>query len=314
MGSCFAQNVAGYLNINKGIAAFHFPETTHYNTVSTLQELKHLLVEPQYDRQDMWVTEEGIYAHPFRRPGFRASSYGKLKQWSDTISSQASKLLSEADIIIITLGGTEVWRHPKTKKVYLTIPFPDIFNHQMPEIAEFHNLTFQENYTALEEIYFLVRKYIPKAHIIFTVSPNRMTFTVSEKDVTLATCQGKSTLRAAVGELTDKYRDHLHYFHSYEIVEFATFPHLFFDHQQRHVSSFAVTVIMNEFVRFFCTEELEDKSEYHLVQKMIKDQTPQYHIEHGHIISISRIHRFVIKALQRLRMNRLANIIYDLRG
>ena len=51
MGSCFAQNVARYLS-QRGLNAVAFPETVHFNIRSTLQDLKHMLVSPQYSAQD----------------------------------------------------------------------------------------------------------------------------------------------------------------------------------------------------------------------------------------------------------------------
>jgi len=277
IGSCFAENVATYLE-TKSLYVHHFPDTIHFFSTSILQELKHLLVEPQYTTDDLWTTDSGLYAHPFRKPSFRTNTKEEMKVYSDRIESKALGHLKEADVIIITLGGTETWQDPKTKKPFLTIPYPDVFNTQMPGVAEFHNITFQENYDALKEIYLLLREHVPKADIIMSVSPNRMTFTVSDKDVVEATCQGKSVLRAAVGELTDRYTENLYYFHSYELIEYAKHNIDFLDREQRHVNKFGVSVAMAEFIKYFASDELQNRAEYDHVQQMVKDRAVKYHV------------------------------------
>lgn len=308
IGSCFAQNLAKYFEA-KNQHVHHFPQTIHFFTLSILQELKHLLIEPQYTMDDLWITEDKQYANPFRKPSFRTKTMEEMGKYSKAIEDQARSYLLEADVIIITLGGTEIWRNPNTKKPYLTIPYPEIFNDQMPELAEFHNLTFQENYAALEEIYFLLRKYVPQADIIMTVSPNRLTFTVSKKDIVLANCQGKSVLRAALGELTDKYQKNLYYFHSYELIEYSDHPIDFFDDEQRHVNTFAVTMIMNEFMKRFAVDELFDKSEYSLINQMVKERTGQSHVRS---ISLKRrILEITVKWLQVLGLYGIALNVYN---
>jgi len=307
MGSCFAQNVAWFLE-SKGIPAHSFPETTHYNVVSIYQDLKHLLEGHVYDDEDMLTTDDGIYANPFRKPTYRAKSLDELRAWNRAVDDRAKVYLKEADVIIITLGGTEVWRHPKTRKVYLTIPYPDVFNSRKNEVAEYYNLSFLQNANTLEDIYAMLRRHVPQAHIIMTLSPNRMTFTVSDKDVVLATCQGKSILRAAVGELTDKYQENLSYFHSYELVEYATYPSDLLDDQQRHVNSFAVSVVMNEFMKSYAQKEVFDKTEYEMIRTMLKERALDLHIRD--ISFQKRMKHVLLRVLRFLKLKRLALNLY----
>lgn len=271
IGSCFAQNVIKFL-AGKNVNGQFFPGGRYYDTASMCQEFIHLLEKPVFEENDIWKTDQGEFAHPFRDPRYRTKSVEELMKWSEDIDEKTRKLFFEADLIVMTLGGTEVWRHPVTKKVYATIPFPDVFNTQMPEIAECHTLSFNEVYSQLEKIYQLIRAHNPKANIIFTVSPHRMTFTVSDKDVELATCQGKSTLRAAIGELVDQYKENLYYFHSFEIVEYCKYPELFFDDQMRHVNDHAINTIMNEFLHYFCAKELHNERERSMLKQAMNER------------------------------------------
>jgi hypothetical protein len=251
IGSCFADRVAEYLSQTLHLPAASFGHSRQYDTASTLQTLRHLLVEPQYSWDEMFVTDQGLYAHPFRNQRYRAKTLDELQAWTNEIEDEARSELRNANLVVITLGGTETWRHPVTKKTYLTMPLPDVFNSQMPEIAEFYNLSFAENYDNLQRIYLMLREYVPQAEILITVSPVRMTFTVTGKDVAVATSQAKGVLRAAIGELADTYTDHLHYFHSYELVAYAP-PHArYFMPDDIHVSEEGVAAVMHEFGRCF---------------------------------------------------------------
>lgn len=271
MGSCFAANVISFLQSKVDTADF-FPETRFYDILSVWQALEHLFVEPQYDESNMWRTDQGQYAHPFRSPNIRYGSVEELMEADKAMNETAKKQILDANVVIVTLGGTEIWRHPQNNKAYATIPFPDVFNSQMPQIAEFHNLNFQENYECLLNIYRLLQKINPKASLIYTVSPNRMTFTVSEKDVVQATSQGKSVLRAAVGELTDTYKDRLYYFHSYELLEYADYPEIVYDQQFRHVNDFAVSVVMSEFMKYYGCNILRDELSYQEVRRIYREK------------------------------------------
>lgn len=268
MGSCFADNVVRYLVTQMGLQAASFEESRFYDPVSVLQTVKHLLVEPQYTRDDLWVTSDGRYGNPFRNPRFRAASYDELDAWTRRIEDDARGKLRAANVIVITLGGTECWRHPVTHKAYITMPFPDVFNTQMPGIAEFHSLTFSECYAALEEIYLVLRRSRPDAQIVFTVSPVRLTFTTSGKDVRVATAQSKAILRAAIGELTDRYTDHVHYFESYEAVVYGPPGLNMYREDDVHVSELAVAIVMNRFARRFIEPSLRVRSDFALVEAM----------------------------------------------
>ena len=281
IGSCFAENVVTHLRI-RGVEANFFPGGTRfYDSKSIEQTLLHLFEKPTYSDDDFYQVDDGVFGNPFRLPDKRYESLDALRADDRSINDQARKLFTEADVIIVTIGGTELWRHPKTKKAYSTIPFPDVFNQQMPDIAEPHNLTFQENYNAIENIAKITKSNNPKAKLIFTVSPNRMTFTVSKKDIVQANCQGKSVLRAAVGEYCDRQTTHVQYFHSYELLEYCEQPKVVYDRHMRHVSTFGVQVVMNEFFHYFGKTSIRDEAEYEKIRSIFKDkvdaaQIPEY--------------------------------------
>jgi hypothetical protein len=272
IGSCFAENVVKYVS-SKGIQANFFPGNSRfYDILSVKQVFEHLFHNKIYEKNDMWKTSNNEWRHPFRHPGKAYKALDSLWKEDKQINDLAKKYILSADVIAITIGGAELWRNPNTKMGYTTIPFPDVFNDQMPSLAEVHTLTFKEHLDCLDFIYKTIRRVNPKAELIFTVSPHRMTFTVTDKNIVQATCQGKSTIRAAVGEFTDTIKENVSYFHSYEIVEYTEYPELFYDSDFRHVNRFAIEVIMNEFMRLFSNSELCNEEYYNKIVTMYRDK------------------------------------------
>ncbi len=303
IGSCFAENVIKYVS-SQGVKADFFPGNSRfYDILSVKQVFEHLFHNEIYGKEDMWRTSDDNWRHPFRHPGKKYSSLDRLWKEDQQINNLAKKQITGADIIVITIGGAELWRNPKTKLGYTTIPFPDVFNEQMPDVAEVYSLTFLEHLDCLNFIYKTIRAVNLKADVVFTVSPHRMTFTVSDKSVVQATCQGKSTIRAAVGEFTDRVTEKAHYFHSYEIVEYAEYPELFYDSQFRHVGRFAIEVVMSEFMRLFADHQLynedhykkitgmyKEKKDLAAVQEVIKEQKQKFNV----IDTVNRIKKAIL--------------------
>ena len=265
IGSCFAQNLALFLS-NKGLDVSHFPDTIHFFPASIRQELEHLTDNREFST--IWETDRGLFADPFRKPSMRFSSPKELRSYAEKIREESLLGIKRADVIVITLGGIECWRHPVSKEVYLTIPFPDVFNSQMPQIAELYTQTYAEVVTDLERTVDLVKELNVDATIIFSVSPNRLTFTCTEDDILTVNHKGKSILRAALEEII-KPKKRVFYFHSFELIEYSPHRLLLFDKDHRHVSDLAVGIVMTEFLRCFSRADLFDASEYELSRQVL---------------------------------------------
>jgi len=309
MGSCFADNVVGFLRRELGVEASSFAKSRFYDPVSIRQAVQDLLTGPHFSRDDMFVTEEGLWVNPFRDPKRSFASYEELAAWTRGVDEEAAAALRRADVLVITLGGTENWRHPGTGKTYVTIPFPEVFNSQMPGIAEFHHLSHAETLEALENVYQLLRQHLPDTHLILTVSPVRMAFTVTDLDVRVANCYAKSVLRTAVGELTRRHANHLHYFHSYELFEYDADPARLFASDQRHPTDAAVSMVMSHFAHHFVARDLLASAGYDVIQRMLSDGQ-----------DLARIHRagrvdpaaLLIGALRTVGLHGPARAVYRL--
>jgi len=271
MGSCFADNVVRFLSRECGIDASAFGESRFYDPASMLQTSRHLLENPQYAASEYFRTADGQWAHPFRNPRYRAKTEKEINDWTSLIENDARRKLTGANVIVLTLGGTETWRDPNTQKTYITIPFPDVFNvesnkHRM----EFHNLSYEETRDAIQSLIDVIQRGCPNADIILTVSPIRMTFTCTDMDVRVATSRSKSVLRAAVDAVLDKKPQRVHYFHSYEIVNYAPSASAFFAEDGIHVTDHAVKRVMHEFSRQFIDNSVLDRTGFFLTEEMLQ--------------------------------------------
>lgn len=304
VGSCFAENVVIFLKA-AGVDASFFPDGTRfYDALSIAQTFRHVLDTPVYSKADLLQHDDGTWCSLFRLPFRSFASPEMVIAEIETADAQARERISNADVLIITTGGAEIWRDRKTKRGFVTIPPPDIFNRQMPDIAEVHNLSVAEHLDCYRDIVRLVGKANPKAQLVFTISPHRMTFSVAGKDVVEATSRGKAVIKAALSELIEDNHDNVHYFPSYEMVNYAPRQDRLFDHQLRHVNSAAIEWIMNEFMsRHFSVKEGYQERSRELEAAITSVDGGELESAKAKFARKARFHRW-IKLLQSLHLMR----------
>ena len=271
IGSCFAENVVKFCK-SKGIQANFFPGSCRfYDLLSIKQVFEHLFDDEFYTMEDMWKTKDNLFRHPFRQPNKTYKTINALEKEDKQINNISKSSILEADIVIITIGGSEIWRDKGTKRGFTTIPFPDVFNHQMPDLAEVYELKHSEQLEYLNYIKNILRRVNPKSKLIFTVSPHRMTFTVTDKHIYEATCSSKSTIRSALNEFFSEKPKNCYYFRSYELIEYFEYPSIVFDENFAHVNSIAIELVMNTFMKNFADANFYNIEEYKKVIKLISD-------------------------------------------
>jgi hypothetical protein len=131
---------------------------------------------------------------------------------------QSRKMFESADLIIFTLGLTEIWQSEKTGIVVASNPFN---NYILPEEFKFRVSRYQENLDNLISAHDLLRKHNKNVKFLVTVSPVHLLATHrNDMDVISASCNSKSTLRTVADEFKD--RDGVYYFPSYEIASIVS--------------------------------------------------------------------------------------------
>lgn len=264
MGSCFALEVRralqrrgmtvhpDYYSVKYELGKSQFSSFTdtcefqpHYDTFVIKQEFETALgLWP--DRRSGFIQYSGtpankqlgwdvIYQDPFRKITW-AKSPELLAGVVDQVDRIVTEGLKEADVIVLTLGLTEVWRSPTSGKYFCQLP-------RHPEMAKFHASTFLENYHNMRNTLDMLFNRYPEKQLILSVSPVPLDSTFRENmDVATANMESKSILRAVAGQICREYPDRVTYFPSYEMANCLPIP--VYEDDRRHVlPSFADRVV-----------------------------------------------------------------------
>lgn len=243
VGSCFARELARAMD-RFGLRGAMHPAGMFYNSRSIRQEFE-FIFEGTELAETHWRVGNG-FVHPFKDYRKVFETEQQMNAWSEDLDRKSKELFLEAEVIVITLGMAEVWRHPRARYVYRRLPHPDIFEELGPV---FERLTVSEIVDDLSRIRTLVREY-SGAKIILTVSPVPLLVTMMPLDVRVADCASKSRVRAAVSEFLEQYPD-VHYFHSYELVRCTERMDDFMKTDGRHLHPPAVDYVLANFLAQF---------------------------------------------------------------
>jgi hypothetical protein len=158
-------------------------------------------------------------------------------------------------MFIITLGLSEIWYDEETGGVFWRAVPKEKY---VPGRHKFRVSSFAETLANIERMYQLIKRYVPGAQVLFTVSPVPLAATFRPINCLAANSVSKAILRAALDEF---YRSHwecvnsdLFYFPSYEIV-----THLFpdsYDEDNRHPKMIIVHFILKLFEAVYCSTNL----------------------------------------------------------
>jgi hypothetical protein len=249
MGSCFAYEIYEYLkekkyNVLTAQLSDSKPELMWYNTYTMKYELQRIVGKFNQDFDDCWVTNRG-YQDPYRRVVF-GSSKEDLFQKIETINDVIRAGFTTADVVVITLGLTEVFFQNNNSNAICAVPGYECgggFDTQV------RFTSFQENLENVSEILETLHTLNSKCQVILTVSPVPLGSTFSDNDHVIANMESKSILRAVAAEITRKF-DFCHYFHSYEFAMSLNRNEVFIQ-DARHVDKKFVQIIMNDFEKYF---------------------------------------------------------------
>ena len=250
IGSCFAERVVEVLE-SRGLDTTFHPTGLQYNTFSIIQEFDHLFAaEDPYGPDEVVQGADGRWEHPFRKE-LRAGSRETVAAMEAEADRIAREAYTSADVIVITLGLTEIWERISDGRVAVELPPQPLY---AAGGYRHRNSTVAENIANLERIRARLRE-ATTAEILVTVSPVPLHATFRPLDVVVANCESKSRLRAAVADFVEQYPD-VHYFHSYELVSCCDGQQSFFLEDGRHISPQGVAFIMNEFLRMYGKDDL----------------------------------------------------------
>jgi len=236
-----------------------------YNCFTIRQEFQKALGHLRQDLDDVWAVDNSkylwdrypqfngktVYNDPYRRHIF-SDDKGILNKITADLDAIIKIGIETSDVLIITLGVTEVWR--KRDSGLICCAMPNFFNFGKKNLCELVLSDYNENYSALYSIVKNVNEKMPGKEIIFTVSPVPLKATFSGNDVYLATQESKAILRAAANKVAREF-DNAHYFPAFEIFQliniFVRNKRKLFNKGKRNLSMWSVETIVAHFLNRF---------------------------------------------------------------
>jgi hypothetical protein len=277
MGSCFARNIAVFLQGN-GFTAEAFMQTEDLNSPFSNARMLSVAAAPPDERQAFvarWI--ETLYPDESseRRAARRDEALGRLAGLADSIAS--------AEVVIVTIGSALDFFLPAGASADQTQPGSAVApkfllladtedadkraglaQRLKAQGASFRLGTFAESKTAISRFYSAVRALNPHALCLFTLSPVPMDSAIGLQKTAPGgaaeiDCVSKSTLRAALHEAMAEWiatDPKVRYFPSYEIVRWIA-PNLPIqtfgaeDASARHVSEQVLNGVCDYFLDRF---------------------------------------------------------------
>jgi hypothetical protein len=166
---------------------------------------------------------------------------------------EVRRTLEETDVLILTLGLSEIWYDKASGEPLWRALTEDKFD---PERHVFRVETLAGTIEWLEAIERIREAHLPRMKIIFTVSPIPLKTTFRPVSAVTANCVSKSILRAALDEFLRRHETELntslYYFPAYEFVtEYFVDP---FREDNRHLAPIVPGTIISFFVDQYCRD------------------------------------------------------------
>ncbi len=266
MGSCFAREIrkallaAGYHYITE---ESHHPAAVHasaawerlYNTHSMLQIFQYTFEKWRPQLRWWRCPQSGQIQDPYRR----VILYDTLENAEADFARHiihSRRALTTAKVLILTLGLTEIWQDQIDGTVICLPSGPYVQEEGDMSRYRFRVSRYSEILENLEGIHQIMARENPKCRLMITVSPVHLWATFrKDTDVISASCNSKSTLRAAADEFADRH-DNVTYFPAFEMATIYTtlLGRTYFEEGKEnfHVNRETVGFIMNHFFKFYC--------------------------------------------------------------
>lgn len=241
IGSCFSNELAGYLNKN-GLDILSNPFGTVYNSFTIYKIFDVILNKKHFNKEDIFYKNK-IYFSLDHSAKFDSDNLGNYLDKINKNLSNTKECFKKANIFIITLG---------TSVVYLYKDKITANCHKLP-----HNLfsrkilSFYENVEYLKKSIELIKKNNKKSNIIFTVSPVRHT----PHDL-IENSYSKSILRISIEELIDNKT--VFYFPAYEIVLDELRDYIHYKKDMIHLRDETVNYILSIFIKAYYDNNLKE--------------------------------------------------------
>jgi hypothetical protein len=174
---------------------------------------------------------------------------------TDEAKRDTRAALEQAQVLVLTLGLSEVWYDAASGEPLWRALTEDLFD---PKRHVFRVETVAQTLEWLEAIERIRARHLPELRIVFTVSPIPLKTTFRPVSAVTANSVSKAILRAALDEFLRRHgellNDKLYYFPAYEMVtQYFVDP---FREDNRHLAPIVPGTVIATFVRHFCAGDV----------------------------------------------------------
>lgn len=238
-GSCFAENISKHL-AQLGYDTSKQRDRDIYVSLMGEGLVNVHAIEQQFRwALDGWTPPTNLWH------GYDAGEFAL----SEDIREKTRAVFLDTDVFILTFGLSEVWFDAVSGGVFWrAVPM----THYDPSRHKFRVCSFAETKQSIATILTTIRRHVPSAKVIVTLSPIPLIATFRPVSCLTANAASKAILRAALDELLrdEDEAGGAYYFPAYELIN-EGFPNRFVN-DGRHLHDFIVPSIMRLFEASFC--------------------------------------------------------------
>jgi len=239
IGSCFAENVVGVLRKRQVDA--RLAEAGLFYTPGTVANYLELLSS---DAPELTIFGAGDKCYAPQMETKWEGSEVALRETFEAQTRADRTWLSEADNVVITLGLNEQVIAHRNGEEYLCRQMPPMsVQKQLGDQLGFQIWTVAEIKRSLGDILNAVRRVNPTANLLFTVSPVPLHATFQSHDIRISNARSKYSLYAALQEFLEE-NSNLYYFPSFEHAQILQMDGVFWEDDERHVTSKGIGELM----------------------------------------------------------------------
>jgi hypothetical protein len=249
IGSCFTDN------IGKKLTHYKFPVSINpfgvlYNPDSVRNALDILVNEKYFGEEDLYE-HNSRWLSFYHDTSFSGHDREMVLQEINKSIHSGNQWLNKTNLLIITFGTARVYHHKKRDHIVSNC-------HKVPA-KEFNRylLDINEIVDGYRELIGQLKKFNPKLHIVFTISPVR-----HWKDGAVGNQQSKAILVLAIKKLLGEFPE-LEYFPAYEILMDELRNYRFYAEDMLHPGETGINYIWDR----FCETYIK-KSTWKLMEKV----------------------------------------------
>jgi hypothetical protein len=265
LGSCFAREIKRRLlqrGYNYVAEETHHPAAVHasaawervYNTFCMRQIFEYTFEDWQPQLR-WWIAPE---SRKVQDPYRRIILYDDLEAAEADFEQHrqhSRKALQSAEVLILTLGLTEIWQDREDEAV-ISLPSGPYVNEGGDMSRYMFSVSrYGQNLDNLERIHAIMKQHNPACQLLVTISPVNLWATFRrDLDVISASCNSKSTLRAVADEFVARH-DNVYYFPAFEMATIyqplSGLTPFAEGRENYHVNKPTVKFIMRHFFSFY---------------------------------------------------------------